>query len=237
VRVPIFYRWAKRDVGKIEENGGSRLPPESRLCSCGWWRRLDGTDYLGVGMKKKTRWENCEDGGTKVRGSYLLASNVVESWASNVDEDEDEDEDMTARARLYVYDEEIATSGGEGCEGCSGVEGGGVGREDGGLEGAWAPWAAAFGGYFGASVEKWGHKWAQSRAGLCYARAEDTNTPRKGAAKAQQPPRQEGQTGSNHADQQPKRKRAKSKSSGAAGRAAGLSAGRAAGLSAGLLGC
>jgi hypothetical protein len=65
VRVPIFYRWAKRDVGKIEENGGSRLPPESRLCSCGWWRKLDGTDYLGVGMKKKTRWETLRRRGDK----------------------------------------------------------------------------------------------------------------------------------------------------------------------------
>lgn len=31
ILVPIIYKWAKRDLAKIQEQGGSRLPPEFRL--------------------------------------------------------------------------------------------------------------------------------------------------------------------------------------------------------------
>ncbi|KAF2102140.1 MFS general substrate transporter, partial [Rhizodiscina lignyota] len=44
--VPIIYRWAKRDLRKIEEEGGSKLPPEFRL----WFAMLGGAVAIPVSL-------------------------------------------------------------------------------------------------------------------------------------------------------------------------------------------
>ena len=44
--VPLIYKWAKRDLQKIQENGGSRLPPEFRL----WYSMLGGAVALPVSL-------------------------------------------------------------------------------------------------------------------------------------------------------------------------------------------
>ncbi|KAI9656528.1 MAG: hypothetical protein M1821_004735 [Bathelium mastoideum] len=43
--VPIFYRQAKRDLAKIEEGGGFRLPPEFRL-----WYAMLGAPWLTISL-------------------------------------------------------------------------------------------------------------------------------------------------------------------------------------------
>ncbi|KAK4989620.1 hypothetical protein LTR50_003087 [Elasticomyces elasticus] len=44
--VPIIYRWAKRDLAKIQEQGGDRLPPEFRL----WYAMLGGAVAIPVSL-------------------------------------------------------------------------------------------------------------------------------------------------------------------------------------------
>lgn len=44
--VPLIYKWAKRDLQKIKENGGDRLPPEFRL----WYSMLGGSVAIPVSM-------------------------------------------------------------------------------------------------------------------------------------------------------------------------------------------
>lgn len=44
--IPIIYSWAKRDLFKIQEEGGSRLPPEF----CLWWSMLGGSIALPVSL-------------------------------------------------------------------------------------------------------------------------------------------------------------------------------------------
>ena len=43
--VPLIYKWAKRDIGKIEENGGSKLPPEFRL-----WYAMFGAPAIPISL-------------------------------------------------------------------------------------------------------------------------------------------------------------------------------------------
>ncbi|KAK3071894.1 hypothetical protein LTR53_007812 [Teratosphaeriaceae sp. CCFEE 6253] len=44
--VPLIYKWAKRDLAKIQEAGGSRLPPEFRL----WYSMLGGAVAIPVSI-------------------------------------------------------------------------------------------------------------------------------------------------------------------------------------------
>lgn len=44
--VPLVYKWAKRDLAKIEEQGGSRLPPEFRL----WYSMLGGSFAVPISL-------------------------------------------------------------------------------------------------------------------------------------------------------------------------------------------
>lgn len=44
--VPIIYKWAKRDLKKIEEEGGDRLPPEFRL----WYSMLGGSIAIPISL-------------------------------------------------------------------------------------------------------------------------------------------------------------------------------------------
>ncbi|KAK3699145.1 hypothetical protein LTR37_016619 [Vermiconidia calcicola] len=44
--VPLIYRWAKRDLQKIKEQGGDRLPPEFRL----WYAMLGGAFALPISL-------------------------------------------------------------------------------------------------------------------------------------------------------------------------------------------
>jgi multidrug resistance protein len=44
--VPIIYKWAKRDLKKIEEEGGDRLPPEFRL----WYSMLGGAIAIPISL-------------------------------------------------------------------------------------------------------------------------------------------------------------------------------------------
>jgi len=44
--VPILYRWAKRDLKKVKEQGGDRLPPEFRL----WYAMLGGSIAIPVSI-------------------------------------------------------------------------------------------------------------------------------------------------------------------------------------------
>ena len=44
--VPLIYRWAKRDLRKIQEAGGDRLPPEFRL----WFAMLGGAVAIPVSL-------------------------------------------------------------------------------------------------------------------------------------------------------------------------------------------
>lgn len=44
--VPIVYKWAKRDLAKIQEQGGDRLPPEFRL----WFSMLGGSFALPISL-------------------------------------------------------------------------------------------------------------------------------------------------------------------------------------------
>ena len=43
---PLIYRWAKRDLQKIKEKGGTRLPPEFRL----WYSMLGGAFALPISL-------------------------------------------------------------------------------------------------------------------------------------------------------------------------------------------
>lgn len=44
--VPIIYKWAKRDIKKIQEQGGDRLPPEFRL----WFSMLGGSIAIPISL-------------------------------------------------------------------------------------------------------------------------------------------------------------------------------------------
>jgi len=44
--VPLIYRWAKRDLQKIKEQGGDRLPPEFRL----WYSMLGGAFAVPISL-------------------------------------------------------------------------------------------------------------------------------------------------------------------------------------------
>jgi len=44
--VPLIYKWAKRDLKKIQEQGGDRLPPEFRL----WYSMLSGSAAIPVSL-------------------------------------------------------------------------------------------------------------------------------------------------------------------------------------------
>ncbi|KAF7197768.1 putative efflux pump kojT [Pseudocercospora fuligena] len=44
--VPVIYKWAKRDLAKIQEQGGSRLPPEFRL----WYSMLGGSIAIPISL-------------------------------------------------------------------------------------------------------------------------------------------------------------------------------------------
>ncbi|ORX96361.1 major facilitator superfamily domain-containing protein [Clohesyomyces aquaticus] len=44
--VPLIYKWAKRDLAKIQEEGGTRLPPEFRL----WYCMLGGSLAIPVSL-------------------------------------------------------------------------------------------------------------------------------------------------------------------------------------------
>ncbi|KAI7083150.1 MFS general substrate transporter [Hortaea werneckii] len=44
--VPIIYKWAKRDLQKIQEQGGDRLPPEFRL----WYSMLGGSVAIPISL-------------------------------------------------------------------------------------------------------------------------------------------------------------------------------------------
>ncbi|KAF2091218.1 MFS general substrate transporter [Saccharata proteae CBS 121410] len=44
--VPLIYKWAKRDLAKIKEQGGDRLPPEFRL----WFSMLGGSFAIPVSL-------------------------------------------------------------------------------------------------------------------------------------------------------------------------------------------
>ncbi|RMY07061.1 hypothetical protein D0867_09485 [Hortaea werneckii] len=44
--VPIIYKWAKRDLQKIQEQGGDRLPPEFRL----WYSMLGGSIAIPISL-------------------------------------------------------------------------------------------------------------------------------------------------------------------------------------------
>ena len=44
--VPLIYKWAKRDMKKIEEQGGDRLPPEFRL----WFSMLGGAIAIPIAL-------------------------------------------------------------------------------------------------------------------------------------------------------------------------------------------
>jgi hypothetical protein len=44
--VPIIYKWAKRDLQKIREKGGDRLPPEFRL----WYSMLGGSFAIPISL-------------------------------------------------------------------------------------------------------------------------------------------------------------------------------------------
>ncbi|EME45946.1 hypothetical protein DOTSEDRAFT_78389 [Dothistroma septosporum NZE10] len=44
--VPIIYKWARRDIKKIQEEGGDRLPPEFRL----WFAMLGGSFAIPVSL-------------------------------------------------------------------------------------------------------------------------------------------------------------------------------------------
>ncbi|KAF2169147.1 hypothetical protein M409DRAFT_52432 [Zasmidium cellare ATCC 36951] len=44
--VPLIYSWAKRDLKKIEEQGGTRLPPEFRL----WYSMLGGAFAVPISL-------------------------------------------------------------------------------------------------------------------------------------------------------------------------------------------
>lgn len=46
VLVPFIYRWAKRDLAKIQAEGGTRLPPEFRL----WYAMLGGSVAIPVSL-------------------------------------------------------------------------------------------------------------------------------------------------------------------------------------------
>lgn len=44
--VPLIYKWAKRDLAKIQERGGDRLPPEFRL----WFSMLGGAFAIPISL-------------------------------------------------------------------------------------------------------------------------------------------------------------------------------------------
>lgn len=44
--VPLIYKWAKSDLQKVKEQGGTRLPPEFRL----WYSMLGGAFALPVSL-------------------------------------------------------------------------------------------------------------------------------------------------------------------------------------------
>ncbi|KAK5121270.1 hypothetical protein LTR85_005436 [Meristemomyces frigidus] len=44
--VPLIYKWAKRDLAKIQEQGGDRLPPEFRL----WFSMLGGSFAIPISL-------------------------------------------------------------------------------------------------------------------------------------------------------------------------------------------
>lgn len=44
--VPLIYKWAKRDLKKIQEEGGTRLPPEFRL----WFCMLGGAPAIPISL-------------------------------------------------------------------------------------------------------------------------------------------------------------------------------------------
>ncbi|KAK5695953.1 hypothetical protein LTR97_008373 [Elasticomyces elasticus] len=44
--VPLIYKWAKRDLAKIQEAGGTRLPPEFRL----WYSMLGGSFAIPISI-------------------------------------------------------------------------------------------------------------------------------------------------------------------------------------------
>ena len=44
--VPLIYKWAKRDLQKIREQGGDRLPPEFRL----WFSMLGGAFAIPISL-------------------------------------------------------------------------------------------------------------------------------------------------------------------------------------------
>ncbi|PSN67028.1 MFS general substrate transporter [Corynespora cassiicola Philippines] len=44
--VPLIYRWAKRDLHKIQEQGGKKLPPEFRL----WFSMLGGAPAIPISL-------------------------------------------------------------------------------------------------------------------------------------------------------------------------------------------
>ena len=43
---PLIYKWAKRDLQKIQEQGGDRLPPEFRL----WFSMLGGAFAIPISL-------------------------------------------------------------------------------------------------------------------------------------------------------------------------------------------
>lgn len=43
---PLIYKWAKRDMEKIKEKGGDRLPPEFRL----WFSMLGGAFAIPISL-------------------------------------------------------------------------------------------------------------------------------------------------------------------------------------------
>lgn len=44
--VPLIYGWAKRDLRKVQEQGGDRLPPEFRL----WYSMLGGSFAIPISL-------------------------------------------------------------------------------------------------------------------------------------------------------------------------------------------
>jgi hypothetical protein len=44
--VPLIYKWSKRDLKKIQDTGGDRLPPEFRL----WWAMLGGAISIPISL-------------------------------------------------------------------------------------------------------------------------------------------------------------------------------------------
>ncbi|KAK6392646.1 hypothetical protein LTR65_003419 [Meristemomyces frigidus] len=44
--IPLIYKWAKRDLAKIQEQGGDRLPPEFRL----WFSMLGGSFAIPISL-------------------------------------------------------------------------------------------------------------------------------------------------------------------------------------------